>query len=289
MKLRILDATQETQIVPDVLKIDTARVPINLVAKNLSDIANNGIWLSPYRGIPQVNRIPDLDVVYIDPHLSVLQCLEGYRQESMALPDIPASSALVLPSGCVSAARIQFGDKLELRDAVTGSRWSGNGDASEQAASLQQAAGPMKEDPGQIGPAAKKPKSIFGWIIGLREKSKSSDRRRAVRHAIPGLVTYFSSSLKPFAVQSISTEGFYVLTEERWPAGTSVLVGLQIVNPATHQIEAMISVQSKVIRLGADGVGFAFDDDPIHRNPKLAATRAEEMQQIKKFLEIVKS
>jgi hypothetical protein len=283
-----LDTTQETQIVPDVLKIDTARVPLNVVAKNLSDVARNGIWLSPYRGIPQVNRIPDIDLVYIDSQLRVLQCIQGYRQESMALPQISASSALVLPSGGVTAARIHFGDALELRDAVTGSRWSGNIDA-EQAVPIEQTTKEIDKVLTQARPAATKPAGILGWFNSLRKETRSSDRRKAARHAIPGLVTYFSNSQEPFGVKSISTEGFYVMTEERWPVGTSVLVGLQIVNPSDNQIVAMIAVQSKVIRLGTDGVGFAFDDDPIHRNPMLTTSRVEEVEQIQKFLQIIKS
>jgi hypothetical protein len=76
----------------------------------------------------------------------------------------------------------------------------------------------------------------------------------------------------------ISTEGFYVLTEERWPPGTSIMVCLQIINTASHHVEALISVQSKVIWLGTDGVGFAFDDDPIHQSSRPAVANVEELR-----------
>ena len=263
-------------IVPDVVQVDAAREPLNVLANNLRNIASNGIWLSPYRGIPQADWTPDLDIVYIDPHFRVLRCIEGYRQGSMTLPEISADSALVLPSGRVSSARIQFGDKLELRDAATGNRWGGHTESTED--DLQS----------QPKPQAQVLKRVFGWLFGSKEEPKQSDRRKAERHAIPGLVAYFSisSNRRPFDVKSISTEGFYVLTEERWLPGTSILVSLQIINPANRQIEAMISVQSKVVWLGTDGVGFAFDDDPVHR---LATGNVEELVQLKKFLQMIKN
>jgi hypothetical protein len=291
LKLRIMDATQETLIVPDVLRIDTEREPINVIAKNLNDIANNGIWLTPYRGLPQVNGIPDLDIVYMDPHFRVIRCLEGFRQGSMPLPDISASSALILPSGRSSAARIQIGDRLDVRDVATGSPWGGYREALDQGSSLKDA----ESANGHVEPPPKPPmkglRSILAWLIGQSEKRKFSDRRRAERRPIPGLVAYFSlpSLPKGFEVKTISTEGFYVFTEERWPPGTSIMVSLQIINPLSQQVEAMISVQSKVIWLGSDGVGFAFDDDPVHRNHHATVTGVEELQQLNKFLQMIRS
>jgi hypothetical protein len=291
LKLRILDATQETLIVPDVLNIDTEREPINVVAKNLNGIANNGLLLSPYRGIPQVGGTPDLDIIYIDRHFRVVRCLEGYRHGSITLPDISASSALILPSGRASAARIQVGDKLDVRDVATGSRWGGASEALDQGSSLEEDRSANDELQRPPKPPGKGLRGIFGRLMGSKEKPKSLDRRKAERRVIPGLVAFFSltSLRKGFGVKSISTEGFYVLTEERWPPGTSVMVSLQIINPASQQIEAMIAVQSKVVWLGTDGVGFAFDDDPTHRNRHLSATGIEEMQQLKKFLQMIRN
>jgi hypothetical protein len=291
LKLRITDVTQETLIVPDVLRIDTEREPINVIAKNLNDIANNGIWLIPYRGLPQVNEIPALDIVYMDLHFRVIRCLEGFRQGSMPLPDISATSALILPAGRASAARIQIGDRLDLRDVATGSPWGGYREALDQGSSLKDADSANDD----LQPPPKPPmmglRSIIARLFGQTEKRKFSDRRRAERRAIPGLVAYFSlpSSPKGFGVKSISTEGFYVFTEERWPPGTSMMVSLQIINPVSQQVEAMISVQSKVIWMGTDGVGFAFDDDPIHQNHHATVTGVEELQQLNKFLQMIRS
>jgi hypothetical protein len=103
---------------------------------------------------------------------------------------------------------------------------------------------------------------------------------------IPGSVAYFSlGNPRAQEVSNISTDGFYVRTEDRWPQGTSLLVGLQIINPMSHEVEARISVQSKVVRAGSDGVGFTYDDEAAQRNPRLGLTNPEQLVQLQKFLQ----
>jgi hypothetical protein len=132
-------------------------------------------------------------------------------------------------------------------------------------------------------------KGFFGGLFRGKKpepKQEPSDRRRGRRHVIPGSVAYFSiGSPRAQEVSNISTDGFYVRTQDRWTEGTSLLVGLQITNPLSHQVEAMISVQSKVVRTGADGVGFVYDDEPAHRNPMLGAANPEQYVQLQKFMQ----
>jgi hypothetical protein len=61
-------------------------------------------------------------------------------------------------------------------------------------------------------------------------------------------------------IQNISSTGFYLLTEERWHLGTIITMTLQRTSPASEKSpeENHISVRSKVVRIGTDGVGFAF-------------------------------
>lgn len=131
-------------------------------------------------------------------------------------------------------------------------------------------------------------RGIFGWLLGS-EKGRST-RRKAERRAIPGLVAYFPLGHSPKAndVRTISTEGFYVVTEERWTPGTSLVVSLQIVNPETQQIDAMISIPSKVVSIGVDGVGFAFDDESVLQGRRMDVRSVEELVQLKRFLERIK-
>lgn len=278
-KLRVVNPTEGTVLTPDVVEMDTASETFAAVARRLQEIANGGIWLKPYRGIPRVSWMPELDIVYLDEQFQVIRSIEGYRQATMNLPEMKASSALVLPSGRLSAARIQFGDQLELHDVATGTRLT-----------VPVASGEPAEDvPREAAEHAKGLKGLWGHLFKSREQEPtrdSAERRRAPRHAIPGTLAYFAmGSPRPCEVANISTEGFYVRTDDRWSQGTSLLVGLQITSPGSHGLEAAISVQSRVVRFGQDGVGFAYDDEPAHRNPRLGVANPEQFVQLQKFLQ----
>lgn len=92
------------------------------------------------------------------------------------------------------------------------------------------------------------------------ERLLSTDNRRSSRQQAPGFVAYYWDGATPMAhrIQNICATGFYLLTKERWPPGTVVTMTLQRTNAADTSPERYISVQSKVIWLGDDGVGFAF-------------------------------
>jgi hypothetical protein len=281
VRLRVFNPTENTVVTPDVIEIDTMRETFTTVAQRLKDIAGGGIWLNPYRGIPRVSFMPALDIIYLDDQCEVLRCIENYRQSSMELPAITASSAVVLPEGRLIAARIQFGDKLEIRDVDTGVR-KANYAAQSTKPPGQTGLSNLSQQSGGL-------KAFFGGLFrGKKEEPKMqpSDRRTGKRHVIPGSFAYFSiGSPQPQEVRDISTDGFYVRTEDRWSEGTSLLVGLQIINPMSRQVEAMISVQSKVVRTGTDGVGFVYDDQPAHRNSMYGAANPEQYVQLQKFMQ----
>lgn len=281
-KLRVVNPTEGTIVTPDVIKMDTASETFHAVAEKLKDIASGGIWLKPYRGIPKVSWMPELDIVYLDEHLQVLRSIEGYKQSTMSLPEMKASSALVLPSGRLSAARVQFGDQLELRDVATGTKL-----ALEVTGEGSNASGEVHKP--EEHEHAKGLKGLWAQLFRTAKdepEENPAERRRAERHEIPGTIAYFAmGNLRPCVVPNISTEGFYVRTEDRWAAGTSLLVGLQITSPGSHGMEAAISVQSRVVREGLDGIGFVYDDEPAHRNPRLGVGNPEQFVQLQRFLQ----
>jgi Putative Tad-like Flp pilus-assembly len=100
--------------------------------------------------------------------------------------------------------------------------------------------------------------SVKSWI----RKLSSYDHRRGQRLASPMLVAYYWDGSVPMAheIQNISSTGFYLLTDERWHLGTVVTMTLQRtdIEDAKNHPEGYITVPSKVIRLGTDGVAFEF-------------------------------
>ncbi len=88
----------------------------------------------------------------------------------------------------------------------------------------------------------------------------TSDHRRSSRHSPSNLVAYYWEGTAPVAhrIQNISSTGFYMLTKERWHPGTIVTMTLQKDAVAGSHSKLYIAVQTRVVRLGKDGVGFSF-------------------------------
>ena len=61
-----------------------------------------------------------------------------------------------------------------------------------------------------------------------------------------------------FHIADISNVGLYLLTDERWFPGTMILMTLQRTNTDGDDPDDFISVLTKVIRWGSDGVGLTF-------------------------------
>jgi Flp pilus assembly protein TadG len=105
-------------------------------------------------------------------------------------------------------------------------------------------------------------KSVTSWL----RKLSTFDHRKAQRLKSPLLVAYYWDGAAPTAhgIHNISSTGFYLLTKERWHPGTVVTITLQRtdVTDANTSSDGYISVLSKVIRTGEDGVGFAFVPSP---------------------------
>ena len=87
----------------------------------------------------------------------------------------------------------------------------------------------------------------------------SSDRRRAYRRYVPGMVAHYytGGAPKPHDIADISMTGFYLLTEDRWMPDTMIQMTLQ--KPcARGERKQSIMVLSKIVRLGSDGVAAEF-------------------------------
>jgi hypothetical protein len=308
VKLRVFNSTQAKVIVPDVIQIDTARDPFNVVARNLRDVANGGLWLNPFRDIPQISRFPEVDIVFIDEHHRVGRFIESY-DPSTGMGENQETSVLVLPAGAVKDASIQPGDQLKFSDAVTGLPWAEEvvGMEADEIWADQNAGTTEFPRHGNSASPARARSAASNWSPDAQVRSKgslksalarlfgikepSSDRRKGERQVIPGLVAYFwtGASPKPSQVGNISTEGFYLLTEERWLPGTRILVSLQIVDSASHNVEAMISVPSKVVWIGSDGIGFAFDSELSDENRGFTVANPEELVHVQRFLQRIRS
>jgi hypothetical protein len=96
------------------------------------------------------------------------------------------------------------------------------------------------------------------WWKGLF--AKKDDRRRSDRVLTPKLAVYYWTGSKPVQheVRDISPTGLYVVTEERWYPGTIVKMTLQRTGGGVESSDQHVSVESRAVRWGEDGVGLQF-------------------------------
>jgi hypothetical protein len=92
-------------------------------------------------------------------------------------------------------------------------------------------------------------KNWFNWIF-------SRERRHDHRQARPHLLAYYwdGGIPEPHELRDVSSDGFYLLTPERWYPGTLVMVSLQRIGAVEYDPDRSITVQARVVRLGDDGV-----------------------------------
>lgn len=89
--------------------------------------------------------------------------------------------------------------------------------------------------------------------------STKSDRRRAHRRYVPGMVAHYytGGAPKPHEIADISMSGIYLLTDDRWVPDTMIRMTLQ--KPcAKGERKQSITVLSRIVRRGSDGVGAEF-------------------------------
>jgi hypothetical protein len=102
------------------------------------------------------------------------------------------------------------------------------------------------------GPSA----AVRNWLSETPDK----DRRIAHRSRWPHLsaAETEADTMDPHAVRDISTTGLYLLTDERWPLGTRVRMSLQRNDCLDNATMIPTTVELRVSRWGADGVGLEF-------------------------------
>jgi hypothetical protein len=115
----------------------------------------------------------------------------------------------------------------------------------------EDANGKTKEQPPSLGTRFKR------WLNPVAPTN--SDRRKAHRRYVPGMVAYYytGGAPKPHDVADISMTGLYLLTEDRWMPDTMIQMTLQ--KPcAKGERKQSITVLSKIVRRGSDGLAAEF-------------------------------
>jgi uncharacterized membrane protein (UPF0127 family) len=282
-KYCVYNQTRESFLSLGVTVADTTVHQLRGLFEKLTARADSGLWMTPFRGMPPANGLSPIDLVYLDEEYRVIQEVESFPTSNVEILKSDAASALALPTHTIYSSQTQPGDQLVICVAAEMERRlerisssfsaatpagavsskqieNGNGHSARNATlsttTQEQALYPRSGAMDNFEPKSAKPNSLKAWL----KNWLSSDRRRAQRHPLPGLVAYYWTGSAPRAYQiaDISSSGFYLLTEERWFPGTMVLMTLQRTDSDGQNLDDSIAVQSRVVRWGSDGLGLAF-------------------------------
>lgn len=312
------------------LEVKAADLPSTRVGELMSARplkSGEGVWMTPFRGIPSAAMPAPLDLIYLDEECRVIETVESFPtfQVSASIPR--PKSVLALPAHSIYSSQTQPGDQLVLCVA------------EEMGRQLQRLSNPRHEAGAvSVAPAGGHASTVAGAVL-LREKplwsggpgllelesrdgadSKiapetyemdlthpgaksfkqrnwlqrwwSPDPRKAPRVRTPGLAAYYWNGAAPVAhcIRDMSPTGLYVVTEERWYPGTLVLMTLQRGDVTEELAERSIAVQSRAVRWGPDGVGLQFvvDDEQERRRNESHLQIAAGRKEIEHFLQQLK-
>ena len=281
--------------------------------------SGEGLWMSPYRGMPAAALPAPLDLIYLDEDCRVIETVESFPtfQASSSIPK--PESVLALPAHSIYSSQTQPGDQLVLcvaeemerqLERLTNSRvpsaavsvisgaallrekplWSGGPGLLELEPRNANDGDALKETH-QISltqPGARAIKQPRNWL----QRWWSPDPRKAPRMPAAGVAAYYWNGAAPMAhgVRDISSSGLYLVTEERWYPGTLVLMTLQTTERGEEEVERSVAVQSRAVRWGPDGVGlqFVLAGDESNRRDDTPMLDAASRKEFERFLEFLK-
>jgi hypothetical protein len=310
-KLCAYNQTRECFLGLEVVEADVSFERLGDILANLALQSGEGLWMSPFRGIPDQGISGPLDLVYLDGECRVLEVVESFPTFRGTPLTPQAASVLALPTHSIYSSQTQAGDQLMLCTAEEMERrlervssapapavvqsavllrekplWSG-GPGLLQLKDRSSEERPEKQPTHEmrlVEPGMKEARPPKSWL----ERWWSPDPRKAPRMDAPGLAAYYWTGAAPQArdIKDISNTGLYVVTEERWYPGTLVLMTLQRTDSGEEKAERSISVHSRAVRWGNDGVGLQF----ILKNPappgqaKGAGGDVVDKRELEKFL-----
>jgi hypothetical protein len=276
--------TRECFLGLDVNVIDIYFDELGWLLAGLVFKSGEGLWLSPFRGIPTVSVRMPLDVVYLDEDCRVVEVVESFPTCQAVPSTLSVASALILPAHSIYLSQTQTNDQMLICKAeemeCNLERFSRPGSVSSAVQSgillrdkpvwkiesgvIESTAQDERhdQDPEQL-PKIKMRESLMDILMSIRNwwgRWWSPDPRRAEREVIPGLTAYYWNGAAPegHSVRNISATGLYLITEERWFPGTLITMTLQYAGCENGQRECAVSVACKAKWWGDSGVGLEF-------------------------------
>ena len=283
-KYCVYNQTRESFLSLGVTIADTSQEPVTALIERLAVKPDTGLWITPFTGIPAARGFAPVDVVCLDDRYCVVLEVESFPTSDLEPIRTPASSALVLPAHTIYSSQTQPGDLLVICVAEEMEHRLESVSPSPAASESVQVSEPLEQPSASLGSAdtesaRHRARTLEMALQELKEKDESeeeepspdtvffrflrwlvSDRRKAKREPLPGLVAYYWTGGGPQAyhIGDVSHNGLHLLTDERWFPGTMILMTLQRTDTEGEDPDDAISVQSKVVRWSSDGMALSF-------------------------------
>ncbi|HEY1208420.1 MAG TPA: hypothetical protein VGE85_03545 [Terracidiphilus sp.] len=117
MELRRLCAYNQTRECFLGLEVATASMEsaeLTRLFQKLMLKSGEGLWLSPFRGIPETDMRAPLDLIYLDEDCRVIEVVESYPTFRVSPSSPRPASVLALPIHSIYSSQSQSGDQLVL-------------------------------------------------------------------------------------------------------------------------------------------------------------------------------
>jgi uncharacterized membrane protein (UPF0127 family) len=318
-RLCAYNQTRECFLGLEVAVADISSAELRALFGKLALNSGEGLWMTPFREIPESMMRAPLDLIYMDEDCRVIEVVESFPTFRVNPSSPRAASVLALPAHSIYSSQTQHGDQLLLCAAEEMQRrlelfsgpssvssgvqsavllrgkplWSGGPGVVEVGQRFKAADHNSKEpyEMGLIDPGMNAVKPPKNWLERWwsPDPRKAPDLRRAPREPFPGLAAYYWTGAAPKAhsIRDISASGLYVVTEERWYPGTLILMTLQETDGGQESVERSISVHSRAVRWGYDGVGLQFilQNTPAARNGLNQIVNGADQKELKQFLD----
>jgi hypothetical protein len=289
--------------------------------RKLTPESGLGLWMVPFKGIPETDEGFVIDLIYIDEECRVIDLVESFPVLRVNPARPPAVSVLALPKNAIASTETQPGDELMVC-AAEEMTWFLEQNSSGSVAGPRGFQGPIfskEEIPGSAGsgqwqvenPGAVRYSAMDDAQESIQSEMESIkpqrnwlerwlfpdppdgdlDQRGLPRECVPGLAAHFWTGGAPqvHSIRDISPNGLYMVTDERWYLGTRVRITLTKTDDKNERAPSSITVEAEVIRWGNDGVGLSFilhDPRNIRRGEPLPGDGADK-DKLKKFLKLL--
>jgi hypothetical protein len=215
-----------------------AQLKRRIFARGAHHLLDEGCWYASPGGLRTLGVFARRDLIYLDESFRVVHAIESFPILRTAPQRGGAASLLALPVYTVNSSQTKPGNQLVICAPE---------EMEGKLRKMRERANPAWPAQTVVDVSILPHLSYAGTRTLERRGSRVAAGPAAGKHA-PGV----------HVIRDISATGLFLVTRERWPVGSEVKMSLQRTGPASHGAHSAITLQLRVTRWGADGVGLEF-------------------------------